>query len=181
MFLPKTAEGVGLGVASFRNSMGLKGNKTENKEEKGKKNRHNTMEVKEKEVKSTPPKTKKPTPKPPKKSRRFNMVMTEDEYIRVLQNAQNNKTVTDYILESCLSDKKRPYKMTPEVIAGLVQMNKQLSAIGNNVNQTTKHIHFLMQHNLINEGAFKRHQTDLMKYTTALIKLEATLSKFMKG
>jgi hypothetical protein len=116
-----------------------------------------------------------------KRTRRFNMVMTEDEYIRLLQNAQDCKTVTEYILESCLSDKKRPYKMTGEVLKAFDKTQLELNRIGKNINQTTKHINFLMQHNLINEEVFKRHQTDMLKYTNALIKLEERLSKFIKG
>ena len=89
-------------------------------------------------------------PKKPKekRERRFNMVMTEDEYIRLLQNAQDCKTVTEYILDSCLSDKKRPYKMTAEVLHTLEKTQTELNRIGKNINQTTKHINFLMQHNL---------------------------------
>jgi hypothetical protein len=116
-----------------------------------------------------------------KRTRRFNMVMTEDEYIRLLQNAQDCQTVTEYILESCLSDKKRPYKMTRDVLKALENNQKELNHIGKNINQTTKHINFLMQHNLINEEVFKRHQTDMLTYTTALIKLEERLTKFIKS
>jgi hypothetical protein len=116
-----------------------------------------------------------------KRIRRFNMVMTEDEYIRLLQNAQDCKNVTTYILESCLSDKKRPYKMTGEVLKTLDKTQLELNRIGKSINQTTKHINFLMQHNLINEDVFKRHQTDMLKYTNALIALEERLAKFIKG
>jgi Bacterial mobilisation protein (MobC) len=115
-----------------------------------------------------------------KKSRRFNMVLTEDEYINLLQNAQHSKTVTHYVIESCLSDTSRPYKMTVGLIEGIEKMTKELNAIGTNINQTTKHINFLMKHDLLSEDVFKRQQTDLLKYTNALIKVEDRLSKLIK-
>jgi hypothetical protein len=116
-----------------------------------------------------------------KKRVRFEMRLTEDEYIRLLQNAQDCKNVTAYILESCLSDKKRPYKLTVAVLKAFEKTHLELNRIGRNINQTTKHINFLMQHNLFNEGVFKRHQTDMIHYTNALIRLEERLAKFMKG
>jgi Bacterial mobilisation protein (MobC) len=115
-----------------------------------------------------------------KKSRRFNMVLTEDEYISLLQNAQHSKTVTHYVIESCLSDSSRPYKMTVGLIEGIEKMTKELNAIGTNINQTTKHINFLMKHDLLSEDVFKRQQNDLLRYTTALIKVEDRLSKLIK-
>jgi ssRNA-specific RNase YbeY (16S rRNA maturation enzyme) len=116
-----------------------------------------------------------------KKRTRFEIRLTEDEYIRLLQNAEDCKNVTAYILESCLSDKKRPYKLTGEVLKALDKTQLELNRIGKNINQTTKHINFLMQHSLINEDVFKRHQTDMLKYTNALIALEERLAKFIKG
>jgi Bacterial mobilisation protein (MobC) len=115
-----------------------------------------------------------------KKSRRFNMVLTEDEYINLLQNAQHSKTVTHYVIESCLSDTSRPYKMTLGLIEGIEKMTKELNAIGTNINQTTKHINFLMKHDLLSEDVFKRQQNDLLRYTNALIKVEDRLSKLIK-
>jgi Bacterial mobilisation protein (MobC) len=115
-----------------------------------------------------------------KKSRRFNMVLTEDEYINLLQNAQHSKTVTHYVIESCLSDFSRPYKMTVGLIEGIEKMTKELNAIGTNINQTTKHINFLMKHDLLSEDVFKRQQNDLLRYTNALIKVEDRLSKLIK-
>jgi hypothetical protein len=115
-----------------------------------------------------------------KKSRRFNMVLTEDEYINLLQNAQHSKTVTHYVIESCLSDTSRPYKMTVGLIEGIEKMTKELNAIGTNINQTTKHINFLMKHDLLSEDVFKRQQNDLLRYTNALIKVEDRLSKLIK-
>jgi Bacterial mobilisation protein (MobC) len=115
-----------------------------------------------------------------KKSRRFNMVLTEDEYINLLQNAQHSKTVTHYVIESCLTDTNRPYKMTVGLIEGIDKMTKELNAIGTNINQTTKHINFLMKHDLLSEDVFKRQQNDLLRYTNALIKVEDRLSKLIK-
>jgi Bacterial mobilisation protein (MobC) len=115
-----------------------------------------------------------------KKSRRFNMVLTEDEYINLLQNAQHSKTVTHYVIESCLSDSSRPYKMTVGLIEGIEKMTKELNAIGTNINQTTKHINFLMKHDLLSEDVFRRQQNDLLRYTNALIKVEDRLSKLIK-
>jgi hypothetical protein len=57
-----------------------------------------------------------------RKTRRFNMVLTENEYVSLLQKAQHAKTVTSYILESCLtekSDKIQPYKMNTELLTEL--------------------------------------------------------------
>ena len=115
-----------------------------------------------------------------KKSRRFNMVLTETEYISLLQNAQHSKTVTHYVLESCLTDTSRPYKMTVGLMEGIEKMTKELNAIGTNINQTTKHINFLMKHDLLSADVFKRQQNDLLRYTNALIKIEDRLSKLIK-
>ena len=71
--------------------------------------------------------------------------------------------------------------MTAEVLHTLEKTQTELNRIGKNINQTTKHINFLMQHNLINEDIFKRHQTGMLKYTNALIKLEEGLTKFIKA
>ena len=132
-------------------------------------------------------KEKKPTQKSKrlidpefKKSRRFNMVLTETEYISLLQNAQHSKTVTHYVLESCLTDTSRPYKMTVGLMEGIEKMTKELNAIGTNINQTTKHINFLMKHDLLSADVFKRQQNDLLRYTNALIKIEDRLSKLIK-
>jgi hypothetical protein len=57
-----------------------------------------------------------------KKTRRFNMVLTENEYESLLLKSQHAKTVTGYILESYLtekSDKIQPYKMTTELLSEL--------------------------------------------------------------
>jgi hypothetical protein len=115
-----------------------------------------------------------------KKIRRFNVRLGEDEYLKLLQNAENSKSVTHYVIESCLSDTSHPYKMTVGLIDGIDKMTKELNAIGTNINQTTKHINFLMKHDLINEDVFKRQQSDLLRYTNALIKVEDRLSKLIK-
>jgi hypothetical protein len=118
-----------------------------------------------------------------KKTRRFNMVLTENEYVSLLQKAQHAKTVTGYILESCLSensDKVRPYKMNTELLSELGKVYKALNAIGTNINQTTKHINFLMKHDLINPAVFKRQQNDLLSYTKVLGIMEERLSKLIK-
>jgi hypothetical protein len=118
-----------------------------------------------------------------KKTRRFNMVLTENEYISLLQKAQHAKTVTGYILESCLSensDKIQPYKMNTELLSELGKVYKALNAIGTNINQTTKHINFLMKHDLISGAVFKRQQNDLLSYTKVLAIMEERLSKLIK-
>jgi MobC-like protein len=118
-----------------------------------------------------------------KKTRRFNMVLTENEYVSLLQKAQHAKTVTGYILESCLSensDKVRPYKMNTELLSELGKVYKALNAIGTNINQTTKHINFLMKHDLISGAIFKRQQNDLLSYTKVLAMMEVRLSKLIK-
>ena len=118
-----------------------------------------------------------------KKTRRFNMVLTENEYVSLLQNAQHAKTVTGYILETCLSerfDKNRPYKLNTELLSELEKVYKALNAIGTNINQTTKHINFLMKHDLISAAVFKRQQNDLLSYTKVLSMMEARLSKLIK-
>jgi hypothetical protein len=118
-----------------------------------------------------------------KKTCRFNMVLTENEYVSLLQKAQHAKTVTGYILESCLSensDKVRPYKMNTELLSELGKVYKALNAIGTNINQTTKHINFLMKHDLISGAVFKRQQNDLLSYTNVLAMMEERLSKLIK-
>jgi MobC-like protein len=118
-----------------------------------------------------------------KKTRRFNMVLTENEYVSLLQKAQHAKTVTGYILESCLTektDKIQPYKMNTELLSELGKVYKALNAIGTNINQTTKHINFLMKHELISGAVFKRQQNDLLSYTKVLAMMEERLSKLIK-
>jgi MobC-like protein len=118
-----------------------------------------------------------------KKTRRFNMVLTENEYVSLLQKAQHAKTVTSYILESCLTektDKIQPYKMNTELLSELGKVYKALNAIGTNINQTTKHINFLMKHDLISPAVFKRQQSDLLSYTKVLAMMEERLSKLIK-
>jgi hypothetical protein len=111
------------------------------------------------------------------------MVLTENEYVSLLQKAQHAKTVTGYILESCLSknsDKVRPYKMNTELLSELEKVYKALNAIGTNINQTTKHINFLMKHDLISGAVFKRQQNDLLSYTKVFAMKEERLSKLIK-
>jgi MobC-like protein len=118
-----------------------------------------------------------------KKTRRFNMVLTENEYVSLLQKSQHAKTVTSYILESCLmekTDKIQPYKMNTELLMELGKVYKALNAIGTNINQTTKHINFLMKHDLISGAVFKRQQSDLLSYTKVLAMMEERLSKLIK-
>jgi hypothetical protein len=118
-----------------------------------------------------------------KKTRRFNMVLTENEYVSLLQKSQHAKTVTGYILESCLTektDKIQPYKMNTELLSELGKVYKALNAIGTNINQTTKHINFLMKHDLISPAVFKRQQSDLLSYTKVLAMMEEQLSKLIK-
>jgi hypothetical protein len=76
------------------------------------------------------------------------MVLTENEYVSLLQKSQHAKTVTGYILESCLTektDKIQPYKMNTELLSELGKVYKAPNAIGTNINQTTKHINFLVE------------------------------------
>jgi hypothetical protein len=70
--------------------------------------------------------------------------------------------------------------MNTELLSELGKVYKALNAIGTNINQTTKHINFLMKHDLISGAVFKRQQNDLLSYTKVLAMMEERLSKLIK-
>jgi hypothetical protein len=111
-----------------------------------------------------------------KKSKRIHLVVTESEYQQILAYSSEFKTVSDYIRESCLENKYKPFDKTKELTKTMKSLTNEMNAVGENINQAAKYTNFLLE-NRISFDSIDRFNTNIIKYTAMQMKFEQLLKK----
>jgi hypothetical protein len=111
-----------------------------------------------------------------KKSKRIHLVVTESEYQQILEYSLEFKTVSDYIRESCLENKHKPFDKTKELTKTMKSLTNEMNAVGENINQAAKYTNFLLE-NRISFDSIDRFNTNIIKYTAMQMKFEQLLKK----
>jgi hypothetical protein len=87
---------------------------------------------------------------------KFEFRLTEEEHERLKTQSANHASISDYIRKQCLEREETPSKMgnqsLKDTLKVLREMNMQLQKIGVNLNQTSKHLNFLVLHNVIDKN-----------------------------
>lgn len=130
------------GKTPFRNSMGF--HKRERANKKGQNMAENEKPTKVKKV--------------AKQNRhiKFEFRLTEEELERLKTQSESHASISEYIRKQCLEGGDSPIKMgnqsLKDTLKVLREMNMQLQKIGVNLNQTSKHLNFLVLHNVIDKN-----------------------------
>ncbi len=111
-----------------------------------------------------------------KKSKRIHLVVTESEYQQILTYSSEFKTVSDYIRESCLDNKKKPFEKTKELTETMESLTNEMNAVGKNINQVARYTNFLLEHR-INFDSIDRFNSNIIKYTAMQMRFEQLLKK----
>jgi hypothetical protein len=87
---------------------------------------------------------------------KFEFRLTEEELERLKTQSESHASISEYIRKQCLEMEETPSKMgnqsLKDTLKVLREMNKQLQKIGVNLNQTSKHLNFLVLHNVIDKN-----------------------------
>jgi MobC-like protein len=87
---------------------------------------------------------------------KFEFRLTEEELERLKTQSASHASISDYIRKQCLEREETPSKMgnqsLKDTLKVLREMNMQLQKIGVNLNQTSKHLNFLVLHNVIDKN-----------------------------
>jgi MobC-like protein len=87
---------------------------------------------------------------------KFEFRLTEEELERLKTQSESHASISEYIRKQCLEMEETPNKMgnqsLKDTLKVLREMNKQLQKIGVNLNQTSKHLNFLVLHNVIDKN-----------------------------
>jgi hypothetical protein len=87
---------------------------------------------------------------------KFEFRLTEEEMERLKTQSEDHASISEYIRKQCLEMEETPSKMgnqsLKDTLKVLREMNKQLQKIGVNLNQTSKHLNFLVLHNVIDKN-----------------------------
>jgi hypothetical protein len=87
---------------------------------------------------------------------KFEFRLTEEELERLKTQSESHASISEYIRKQCLEMEETPSKMgnqsLKDTLKVLREMNMQLKKIGVNLNQTSKHLNFLVLHNVIDKN-----------------------------
>jgi hypothetical protein len=87
---------------------------------------------------------------------KFEFRLTEEELERLKTQSESHASISEYIRKQCLEMEETPSKMgnqsLKDTLKVLREMNMQLQKIGVNLNQTSKHLNFLVLHNVIDKN-----------------------------
>jgi MobC-like protein len=87
---------------------------------------------------------------------KFEFRLTEEELERLKTQSESHASISEYIRKQCLEMEETPSKIgnqsLKDTLKVLREMNMQLQKIGVNLNQTSKHLNFLVLHNVIDKN-----------------------------
>jgi hypothetical protein len=87
---------------------------------------------------------------------KFEFRLTEEELELLKTQSESHASISEYIRKQCLEMEETPSKMgnqsLKDTLKVLREMNMQLQKIGVNLNQTSKHLNFLVLHNVIDKN-----------------------------
>jgi hypothetical protein len=121
-----------------------------------------------------------------KRGMRLEIRLTEAEYARLKTASEAYGTVSDYVRHSCLTNgdmvmasstvsSPQSRQMQKETLDELRKLNMQLQKVGVNLNQTSKHIHFLERHGLGDVGVIGRLNHNYIQVQSTVIACDKSL------
>jgi hypothetical protein len=123
---------------------------------------------------------------PQKRDTRLEIRLTEAEYERLKTVSEDYGSVSDYVRQCCLemgdrvgdSNPQRS-KVLKETLVELRSMNMQIQKVGVNLNQTSKHIHFLERHSLGDANVIGRLNQNYIQVQSTLLEADKSLRELI--
>jgi hypothetical protein len=125
-----------------------------------------------------------------KRETRLEIRLTESEYERLKTASEDYSSVSDYVRQCCLemgdrvgdsvaySNPQRS-KVLKETLVELRSMNMQIQKVGVNLNQTSKHIHFLERHDLGDANIIGRLNQNYIQVQSTLLEVDKSLRELI--
>jgi hypothetical protein len=123
---------------------------------------------------------------PQKRDTRLEIRLTESEYDRLKTVSEDYGSVSDYVRQCCLemgdrvgdsvaASNPQRSKVLKETLVELRSMNMQIQKVGVNLNQTSKHIHFLERHSLGDATVIGRLNQNYIQVQSTLLEADKSL------
>jgi hypothetical protein len=121
-----------------------------------------------------------------KREMRLEIRLTEGEYERLKKVSADYSSVSEYVRQCCLerrdsvagcvveSNSQRS-KVLKEILVDLRTMNMHIQRVGVNLNQTSKHIHFLERHGLGDVTIIGRLNHNYIQVQSTLLEADKSL------
>jgi hypothetical protein len=127
---------------------------------------------------------------PQKRDTRLEIRLTEAEYERLKTVSEDYGSVSDYVRQCCLemgdrvgdsvvATNPQRSKVLKETLVELRTMNMQIQKVGVNLNQTSKHIHFLERHGLGDANIIGRLNQNYIQVQSTLLEADKSLRELI--
>ena len=127
---------------------------------------------------------------PHKRDTRLEIRLTELEYERLKTVSEDYGSVSDYVRQCCLKMRDRigdsvaasnpqRSKVLKETLVELRSMNMQIQKVGVNLNQTSKHIHFIERHSLGDSNVIGRLNQNYIQVQSTLLEADKSLRELI--
>jgi hypothetical protein len=127
---------------------------------------------------------------PQKRDTRLEIRLTEGEYDRLKTVSEDYGSVSDYVRQCCLemgdrvgdsviATNPQRSKVLKETLVELRLMNMQIQKVGVNLNQTSKHIHFLERHSLGDANVIGRLNQNYIQVQSTLWEADKSLRELI--
>jgi hypothetical protein len=127
---------------------------------------------------------------PQKRDTRLEIRLTESEYERLKTVSEDYGSVSDYVRQCCLemgdrvgdsvaASNPQRSKVLKETLVELRSMNMQIQKVGVNLNQTSKHIHFLERHSLGDANVIGRLNQNYIQVQSTLLEVDKSLRELI--
>jgi hypothetical protein len=127
---------------------------------------------------------------PQKRDMRLEIRLTEAEYERLKTVSEDYGSVSDYVRQCCLemgdrvgdsvaASNPQRSKVLKEALVELRSMNMQIQKVGVNLNQTSKHIHFLERHGLGDANVIGRLNQNYIQVQSTLLEADKSLRELI--
>jgi hypothetical protein len=127
---------------------------------------------------------------PQKRDTRLEIRLTEAEYERLKTVSEDYGSVSDYVRQCCLeigdrvgdsvaASNPQRSKVLKETLVELRSMNMQIQKVGVNLNQTSKHIHFLERHGLGDANVIGRLNQNYIQVQSTLLEADKSLRELI--
>jgi hypothetical protein len=127
---------------------------------------------------------------PQKRDTRLEIRLTEAEYERLKTVSEDYGSVSDYVRQCCLemgdrvgdsviAPNPQRSKVLKETLVELRSMNMQIQKVGVNLNQTSKHIHFLERHSLGDANVIGRLNQNYIQVQSTLLEADKSLRELI--
>jgi len=114
------------------------------------------------------------------RTKKVELRLTEAEYVMLVENAKEHKTVSDFIRQCCLDKRNKKLEKTKAFTQAVRELTFEINGIGKNINQIARYTNLLLEQR-VKFDSLAQFNPIITAYTSTLLKVEQTLKKVLNS